>query len=91
MYLFVLMCLHVYIATCACVYVCAHACVCVCVCVCACVCVCVCLCVCEGVPASIHVCHRYIKLWCCHVTVSHVISKENASIFKCDVALTMKW
>ena len=69
--------------------VCAHACVCVCVCARACACVRVC--VCEGVPASIHVCHRYIKLWCCHVTVSHVISKENASIFKCDVALTMKW
>ena len=91
MYLFVLMCLHVYIATCACMCVCAHACVCVRVHACVCVCVCVCLCVCEGVPASIHVCHRYIKLWCCHVTVSHVISKENASIFKCDVALTMKW
>ena len=75
----------------ACVCVLMLACVCVRVCACVRVCVCVCLCVCEGVPASIHVCHRYIKLWCCHVTVSHVISKENASIFKCDVALTMKW
>ena len=60
----------------ACVCACVCACVRVCVCVHACVCVCVCLCVCEGVPASIHVCHRYIKLWCCHVTVSHVISRK---------------
>ena len=83
--------MHVCVCMLACVCVCVCVCVCMRACVCVHACVCVCLCVCEGVPASIHVCHRYIKLWCCHITVSHVISKENASIFKCDVALTMKW
>ena len=80
---------------CVLVYVCACVCVCMRVCVHtfvhACVFACICLCVRGCVPASIHVCHRYIKLWCCHVTVSHLISKGNANIFKSDVALTMKW